>query len=347
MIGVSSRLALCCVIFGLTGGTGAQEGLQDEVDEALRLLNESREEAGLGPLQLDPALSMLADYHSQEMAYRGRVGHYSPEYGLSAERRVRIAFPEVPRLAENVARNRTVVRLHAALLSSPGHRRNRMDPEFSHVGIGLARSGEAVLYLTEIFVTADPGPLGEPVAFYFDAEPGAYEARQEPRVEEGPRTITIGAPGPDDPEYWTGRGIDAYREGRLAEAESAFRQALELSPEYEYAKYNLARVLISNESVGEAATLLDELIAQDPDDIDAIATRGTAAIFLDDFAGAAELFRRVLRVRPDDASSWYNFGLALEYQDLPRDAAVAYRAALDIDPNLTPAAVGLARVTRR
>jgi uncharacterized protein YkwD len=327
--------------------SASAEDLEGLAREAFGLLNQSRIEAGLEPLELDPSLSLLASHHSREIAYRGRVSHHSTEYGLSTERRVRIAFPDVPRLAENVARNRTVTRLHAALLSSPGHRRNRMDPEFTHVGIGLARGGEVALYLTEVFVTSTSGPLGDPVAFYFDAAPGTYEARDNPRVEQGPRTITVGPPGPDDPEYWTDRGIGAYGEGRLDDAEEAFRKALELKPDYDYAKYNLARVLISNEAVEEAATLLDELIETDPDDIDAIATRGTAAIFLNDFSAAAEYFRRVLRERPRDANNWYNFGLALEYQDRPRDAAVAYREALDINPNLTAAAVGLARVTRQ
>jgi tetratricopeptide (TPR) repeat protein len=204
------------------------------------------------------------------------------------------------------------------------------------------------LYLTEIFVTAAaPGPLGEPTAYYYDAPPGSYERRENPRVEQGPQTIIVGAPGPDDPEYWTNLGIDAYIAGDLQRAEASFRSALELNADYHYAKYNLARVLISNESVNEAVALLDELIERDPDDSDAIATRGTAALFLEDYAAAAELFRQVLRVRSGDANNWYNFALTLEYLDRPRDAEVAYREALDLDPGLTAAAAGLARVRRR
>ncbi len=325
-----------------------QPSLEELADEVLRLLNDSRADAGLQPLRLDPSLSLLAYRHSQEQANRGRVSHHSYEFGLSSERRVRVAYPQVPRLAENVARNRSVPRLHAALLASEGHRRNRMDPEFTHVGIGLARGRTVGLYLTEIFITADETtPLGSPVAFYFDADPGAYERRENPVVEQGAHTITVGAPGPDDPEHWTNLGIEAYQSGELIEAEQSFRKALELEPDYHYAAYNLARVLISVESVDEAAGLLDALIARDPDDLDAVATRGTAALFLQDYAHAAELFRRVLRVRPRDANNWYNLGLSLEYLDRAGDAEVAYREALDIEPTLTAAAAGLARVMRR
>jgi tetratricopeptide (TPR) repeat protein len=315
--------------------------------EAFRLLNQARVEAGLARLRLDPHISLLADRHSREQANRGRVSHHSAEYGLSTERRVRVSYPRIPRLAENVARNRTVERLHAGLMRSEGHRRNRLDPEFTDVGVAIAWDGAYALYLTEVFVTsADGGPLQPPPAYYFDAQPGAYERRDNPRVEEAGQTITIGPPGADDPEYWTDAGINAYREGRFEEAEAAFRKALELKPDYHYAGYNLARVLISSGSPAEAVALLDALIARDAGDVDAVATRGSAALLLQQYDEAADYFRRVLEARPDDATAWYNLGLSLEYQDRPRDAEAAYRRALDIDPGLRAAQVGLGRILR-
>jgi len=317
-------------------------------DEAFRLLNVARRDAGIDALQRDDNLSLLAQRHSQEQANRARVSHHSTEFGLSTERRVRISYPNVPRLAENIARNSTVERLHEGLLHSPGHRRNRLDPEFTHVGIGIAWDGTYSLYLTEVFVTApNDGPLGEAVALYFEAEPGSYERRDNPRVEEALQTLTIGPPGPDDPEYWTDRGINSYNEGDLAGAEQAFRHALELKADYHYAEYNLARVLISRGDSAAAVELLDGLIERDPADLDAIATRGTAALFMEQYEPAAEFFRRVLRLRPEDASAWYNLALSLEFLDRNVDAETAYREALRLDPQLTAAKIGLARVVRR
>ena len=317
-------------------------------DEAFRLLNAARSDAGLDALQRDDSLSLLAQRHSQEQANRARVSHHSAEFGLSTERRVRISYPDVPRLAENIARNSTVERLHEGLLRSPGHRRNRLDPEFTHVGIGIAWDGTYSLYLTEVFVTApSDAPLGEPIALYFEAEPGSYERRDNPRVEEALQTITIGPPGPDDPEYWTDRGIRSYNEGDLAGAEQAFRQALALKADYHYAEYNLARVLIARGDSAAAVELLDALIERDPGDLDAIATRGTAALFMEQYEPAAEFFRRVLRLRPEDAGAWYNLALSLEFLDRTVDAETAYREALRLDPQLTAAKIGLARVVRR
>ncbi|MGD8817484.1 MAG: tetratricopeptide repeat protein [Acidobacteriota bacterium] len=351
----ASRAAARLLVLAAATLPCAQAAAQDSApdvdalaEQALHLLNEVRVEAGLSPLRSDPSLTLIAQRHSREMANRGRVSHHSAEFGLSSERRVHIAFPQVPRLAENVARNRTVEGLHAGLMASVGHRRNRLDPLFTDVGIGIAWDGAYALYLTEVFVTAPgPGPLGTPVAFYFDAAPGSYERRDDPRVEEARQTIVIGPPGPEDPEHWTNLGIEQYQAGDLDAAENSFRRALELDGDYHYASYNLARVLIANGSPEEAIGLLDPLIERDPADFDAVTTRGTASLFLEEYAEAAEYFRRVLRARPQDANTWYNLGLSLELMDRPVDAEHAYLEAIRINPGLTAAQAGLGRVRRR
>ncbi|MEC8944433.1 MAG: hypothetical protein VX398_06125, partial [Acidobacteriota bacterium] len=64
----------------------AQQALPDLnqlAEEALELLNLSRQEAGLNSLAPHKALSILAARHSQEQAARGRISHYSYEFGLS------------------------------------------------------------------------------------------------------------------------------------------------------------------------------------------------------------------------------------------------------------------------
>ena len=58
-------------------------------------------------------------------------------------------------------------------------------------------------------------------------------------------TVCVGAPEPDNPAYWTYRGINAYVEERYAQAIDDFRRALELQPDYGYARYDLARALIA------------------------------------------------------------------------------------------------------
>jgi len=131
-----------------------------------------------------------------------------------------------------------------------------------------------------------------------------------------------------------------------AAAEEAFRTALALDPDYFFAQYNLARVLVESGSAAEAVVLLDELLERDSGDLTALVTRGNAALLLEDFAAAERYFRRVLSERTGDAVSWYDLGLALEYQDRRSDAEAAYRQALHIDPALRAAQVALGRVMR-
>ncbi len=314
--------------------------------EALALLNETRVEQNLPPLVLDRPLSEVARRHSQELAARGVVSHHSNLYGLTTERRIRITYPDVPRMGENIARNRTIARAHQGLLDSPGHRANRLDPSFTHVGIGVARSGRYALYLTEVFVQAGAVRMGQASARYFDSEPASYERVEAPRVLLGKQTITIGPPGPEGPEYWTLEGIHAFSVGDLQAAEADFRRALEIEPEYSFALYDLSRVLIRRQKSEEAAALLDDYLITFPEDLDAWQVRGTAALLLQDYPMAEIAYRTVLRERPLEASAWYNLGLALEYQERLLEAGSAYSQALHIDPVLHAARDGLARLQR-
>lgn len=316
-------------------------------DRALQLLNDARAAAGLVPLSADPGLAVIARRHALELARRQRVTHHSELFDLTTERRVRISYPWLARFGENVARNGSVERLHMSLLRSPGHREARMDPEFTHVGIGVARGSPHMLYQVEVFAEArDARALDSPVTFYFEASPDAYERREAPRSATGDEKLTIGAPGPEDPEYWTNRGIDAVEEGDLEAARARFRRALELQDDYQHARYNLARVLLRLERPGDAATELDILLEAQGDDLDARFARGTAALLLADYARAESEFRRVLEERDRDAGAWYNLGLALEYQGHPDAAAGAYLTALDLDPTMLEARRALRRLGR-
>ena len=97
----------------------------------------------------------------------------------------------------------------------------------------------------------------------------------------------------------------------------------------------------------EAATLLDGLLASNPGDVDARATLGNLALLQQSYAAAEAAFRRVIKARDNDAAAWYNLGLALEYQDRPREAELAYQRAVRIEPGMLAAQAALGRVRRR
>ncbi len=331
-------------------GPGARVPGEEELALAAELrsyLNETRFELGLGLLGASRHLDLLAYQHAAEMADRGQVTHHSYRFGVGTANRLKLAFPLVFQFAENVAMNRNPRRVHEALLASRGHRLNRLDPEFTHVGVGIARADRYRLFVTELFVRAtDPEAIGRIDVLYTEAPDGTLPQDEARHGEVIAETVSIPPPGANDPEFWTQRGIDAFVAGRFDEAVAHFEHALAIDPDYPYARFDLGRALLSSDRASEALATLDRYLALHPDDIDALASSGSAALLGQQYARAEQSFRRVLRVRTRDAGTWYNLGLALEYQDRPREAENAYAQALHLDAKLVVAAAGLARVQR-
>ena len=68
---------------------------------------------------------------------------------------------------ENVARGDGAVDAHRAMVESPAHLANLLEPRVELMGLGIARGalpgGQPVVYLTEILVEPrDPVPAGDP-----------------------------------------------------------------------------------------------------------------------------------------------------------------------------------------
>jgi uncharacterized protein YkwD len=119
----------------------------------LALLNEARSAAGMPTLDAHEGLSQVAVMHSRDMVESGFFGHDSPTYGDPGTRvhKQGLAFVLI---AENVGRGSTAEEVNTMLLDSPGHRANALDPNLTHVGIGVvvdARQGHREIVATEEF----------------------------------------------------------------------------------------------------------------------------------------------------------------------------------------------------
>ncbi len=113
------------------------------------LVNTVRARAGAPPVKRDSRLDSIAASHSADMIALGYFGHRSPRTGLLADRlKAHGLFPATS--AENVARSSSLLRTHRNLVGSPSHRIKIVDPQFTHVGVGVLRDGEEVV-VTEIF----------------------------------------------------------------------------------------------------------------------------------------------------------------------------------------------------
>ncbi|MEO5770003.1 MAG: CAP domain-containing protein, partial [Polyangia bacterium] len=121
----------------------------------LDLVNRDRRAAGLPPVALDKALSVVARAHSQDMADHGFVGHVSPSTGNALDRVRRSGFRPAL-LLENVGRAYSPDEVEAGLMQSPGHRANILYRGVTRIGIGVVVgkevTGTSPLLVTQVFM---------------------------------------------------------------------------------------------------------------------------------------------------------------------------------------------------
>ena len=141
---------------------------QETRDKAdlIAAINHERTTRGLGPLTEDPILSKAACAHSEEMAARDYFDHHSPTLGLATPmdrylaclHRADGATPDTLRIGENIYYCSlfnsiyTADYAHRALMASPEHRANLLDPRFTQVGLGLFHDGHGGFWVTEMFL---------------------------------------------------------------------------------------------------------------------------------------------------------------------------------------------------
>ena len=127
-----------------TGFLSAQE------QEAGNLLNSDRRRYNLPALAIDPTLSSIARIKSQDMLTGGYFAHTSPTYGDVRDMLTHFGYAYTA-AGENIARYGSLDKAHAALMSSPGHRRNILSSAYTKVGVGIALNAQGHVYLTQIF----------------------------------------------------------------------------------------------------------------------------------------------------------------------------------------------------
>jgi uncharacterized protein YkwD len=153
--------------------TGDDAGVTDAgaaEQRLLTLLNADRRRAGLAALDWDARLAKVARAHSEDMKAGGFVGHVSPRTGDAAARAARAGL-KTQVLLENVARAYSVGEAQRGLMQSPGHRKNCLSPDVTHVGIGLSLGrdvgGRREFYVTQLYaaeagVAPTPAPPPRP-----------------------------------------------------------------------------------------------------------------------------------------------------------------------------------------
>ncbi len=137
-----------------------QQARPSDENALLTLINQDRVKAGLAALQVETEVREVARNHSAEMAEKDFVAHISPTTG-SPDDRLKAAKASSSLALENVGAAPDVELLHLGFMNSPEHRKNILDREVTHAGVGIvaaSRTHGETLYATELFVWR-PQPL--------------------------------------------------------------------------------------------------------------------------------------------------------------------------------------------
>ncbi|MDK2880138.1 MAG: hypothetical protein PWR06_2854 [Thermoanaerobacteraceae bacterium] len=125
--------------------------LTADEQKMLDLVNAERKKAGVEPLKIDMRLVEISRKKSQDMIDKHYFGHTSPTYGtpFDALKANGVSFRYA---GENLAGAPNVEEAHKALMASPGHRANILNPNYNYIGIGIVDGGPYGKMYTQTFI---------------------------------------------------------------------------------------------------------------------------------------------------------------------------------------------------
>ncbi|MGP4108559.1 CAP domain-containing protein [Virgibacillus sp. L01] len=120
--------------------------------QVVTITNQYRRNNGLSTVKIDWQLSRVARYKSRDMRDQDYFSHNSPTYGspFNMMKDFNISYT---RASENIAAGQSSPRsVVSSWMNSSGHRKNILDPNVTHIGIGYAEGGSKSTYWTQMFI---------------------------------------------------------------------------------------------------------------------------------------------------------------------------------------------------
>jgi uncharacterized protein YkwD len=139
-------LAALAAVMTLAGVLTSCETSDAERGEVVSLINITRQQNGLAPLNENLELNVKADAWAARLRDECRIYHSRLADG---------APPSWQKLGENVGRGGTIYQVHGAYLASSGHRRNILDPSYNQVGAGAVWgtcNGYRTVFTVQVFM---------------------------------------------------------------------------------------------------------------------------------------------------------------------------------------------------
>ncbi|WP_404450334.1 CAP domain-containing protein [Sutcliffiella horikoshii] len=125
------------------------EGISETEMKVIELTNAERRKNGLSDLKADASLSNVARDKSKDMQTNNYFSHTSPTHGSPFDmmRDYGISYNTA---GENIAMGqRSPEEVVQAWMNSEGHRKNILNGEFTHIGVGYVEEGN---YWTQMFI---------------------------------------------------------------------------------------------------------------------------------------------------------------------------------------------------
>jgi uncharacterized protein YkwD len=241
-----------CTLFPILLMTCSAHAQQHTIAEQylFQSINQERAAVGLTALAWSKPLTHAAQYHAVQMRAAGAISHqFGGEPDLAE--RASSTGTRFSRVSENVATSGSILEMHTALMNSPHHRENILDPKVNSIGISVVQSGRQ-LWGVEDFAR------DVPVLSYLQQEArvaklmldaGVANVEPSPQAREMCRMST-GFSG-DRPAFvmrYTASDLDrlpaqlTQRIG-LGHVSSAAVGACSLSEKSDFTSYNIAVVL--------------------------------------------------------------------------------------------------------
>lgn len=161
-------------------------------------INSLRASKGLNQLAVSGELTGVARNWTERMVQAGQISH-NPNLGSQVG-------GNWTKLGENVGVGYDVDGLMQAFINSASHYRNLVDPEWTHVGVGVTVLGDGTMYTTHNFMAlpaaapppppppppppSNPTPTTAPPATATTAPPETTTTTEPPRPQPTPDRVT-------------------------------------------------------------------------------------------------------------------------------------------------------------
>ena len=132
-------------------------------------------------------------------------------------------------------------------------------------------------------------------------------------------------------------GEEHHKAGRLQDAESHYRKALEIDPGHPGALYYLASLAYDDGRLPLATQLVEELLRGDPSDAEAWHLRGVIAHKEGSFSSAVECFNKAVALQPAYSQAYYSLGNTLSSAENIDAALVNFQRAATLNPSFAEA----------